>query len=145
MGAVVDQFTQSKYSFCKRRRSDSILAICVPGFCAQSHRIRFAVDAQWIQQPEGGRVAIQSFLVYTKPGHRADVAAALAAMPGMEATAADNEDLVILVTESEGKAATQSLERALEALEGVDGFALVAGYSEEAIRAAELESVEDAG
>lgn len=78
-------------------------------------------------------MAIQSFLVYTKPGCRADVSASLAKLPGTEVLPADNADLVILVTESAGKAGTQSLERAMEALDGVDGFALVAGYSDEAV------------
>lgn len=88
-------------------------------------------------------MAIQSFLVYTKPGCKAEVSAALKDLPEAEVLPADNADLVILVTESGGKAATQSLERAIEALDGVDGFALVAGYSDEAVETMAFPAVED--
>jgi nitrate reductase NapAB chaperone NapD len=88
-------------------------------------------------------VAIQSFLVYTKPGWKAEVSASLAEMPGAEVMPADNADLVILVTESGGKAGTQSLERAIESLDGVDGFALVAGYSDEAVETMAISGVEE--
>lgn len=90
-------------------------------------------------------MAIQSFLVYTKPGHKAAVCSALAALPGAEVSPSDNRDLVILVTESKDKTATQCFESTLESLGGVDGFALVAGYSEEAIRMARIDGVEDEG
>jgi nitrate reductase NapAB chaperone NapD len=88
-------------------------------------------------------VAIQSFLVYTKPGCKAEVSALLAQIPGSEALPADNADLVILVTESGAKAETQSLERAIESLDGVDGFALVAGYSDEAVETMAFGGVEE--
>ena len=71
-------------------------------------------------------MAIQSFLVYTKPGCRAEVSAQLGKIPGSEALLADNADLVILVTESGGKAATQSLERAIESLDAEEAVETMA-------------------
>ncbi len=82
-------------------------------------------------------MAIQSYLVYAKPGYRERVAARLREIPQSDVRPAEKHDVVILVTETEGKAATQLLEDQLAEIAEADGFALVAGYSDDLIAAEE--------
>ncbi len=84
-------------------------------------------------------MAIQSYLVYAKSGCREAVTSQLRNISGAEVSPAENRDVVILVTETSGKAATQLLEDQLAAIPEADGFALVAGYSDELIAAEENE------
>lgn len=82
-------------------------------------------------------MAIQSYLVYAKPGCRDTVAARLRTIPLSDIRPSETHDIVILVTETEGKSGTESLENQLAAIPEVDGYALVAGYSDELIAAEE--------
>lgn len=82
-------------------------------------------------------MGIQSYLIYAKPGCRDAVTAQLRSIEGADVTPANNRDVVILVTETEGKAGTQLLETLLSEIPEADGFALVAGYSDELIAAEE--------
>ncbi|MCU0229154.1 MAG: hypothetical protein MUF01_16105 [Bryobacterales bacterium] len=82
-------------------------------------------------------MAIQSYLVYAKPGERDQVTTQLRGLPFAEVSPAEHHDVVILVTETHGKADAELLESQLSGITGIDGFALVAGYSDELIAAEE--------
>ncbi|MCW5964786.1 MAG: chaperone NapD [Bryobacterales bacterium] len=82
-------------------------------------------------------MAIQSYLVYAKPGCREAVAERLREFPHSDISPAQQHDVVILVTETSGKSGTELLETHLASIPGVDGYALVAGYSDELIAAEE--------
>ena len=78
-------------------------------------------------------MAIYSYLVYAKPGQRSALAARLRHFPQADVREAENQDVVILVTEIGGKAATQLAEEQMATIPEASGFAMVAGYSDELI------------
>jgi len=83
-------------------------------------------------------MAIQSYLVYAKPGCRKAVVARLREIPQSDVCPAKAHDVVILVTETDREFSAQSLEERLAGISEANGFALVAGYSEELIGAEEM-------
>ena len=74
---------------------------------------------------------IQSYLVYPASGCKEQVETALAAMPGCEVLPAENESVLILVTETLDRPAQKELERRLESMDEITHLALVSGFTEE--------------
>ncbi len=62
---------------------------------------------------------ICSYLVHTRPDDAADVADRLSALPGCDATPADDGDLVVLVTDTDSDADERALHERLQAEPGV--------------------------
>jgi nitrate reductase NapAB chaperone NapD len=73
---------------------------------------------------------IKSYLAYPVRGRRDDLAAALRALAGCEVVAAANRDLLVVVTDTLDDAAEEALQRALAAVPGIEGLALVAGVDD---------------
>lgn len=77
---------------------------------------------------------ICSYLIHVHPGGNSNgaVTEALNALPGCQATPADNgEDLVVLVTETADKDADLALTKQIEVIPHIDGIALVFGAEHE--------------
>jgi nitrate reductase NapAB chaperone NapD len=81
-------------------------------------------------------MGVCSYLVIPKPGAAAVVADRLAAISGCEVTAAENRDVLILVTETEGREEERVLRSVLERIEGVLTMVLTFGEIETDARAA---------
>lgn len=74
-------------------------------------------------------MGIRSFLVHVHPGDRDVVAAALAAEPGCDVLPATNRDLVVVVSEHDGRDAEEAFDRRVATLPGVTAVAMVAGFA----------------
>ena len=75
-------------------------------------------------------MTIQSYLVYPAEGRLDLVAATLAALPGCEVLPAENNPVLVLVTETPDQDAQRALERRLESVDNVACLALVSGWTE---------------
>ena len=75
-------------------------------------------------------MTIQSYLVYPAEGRLDLVAATLAALPGCEILPAENNPVLVLVTETPDPDAQRDLERRLESIDNVACLALVSGWTE---------------
>jgi nitrate reductase NapAB chaperone NapD len=72
-------------------------------------------------------MAVCSYLVIPEPGRAGPVAGRLAAIPGCEVTAAENRDVLLLVTESDGPEEEKALREELESVPGVMALVLTFG------------------
>ena len=68
---------------------------------------------------------VTSYLAYPRPGRRDALARRLKALPQCEAIAAENRNLVMLVTDAPDEEAEQKLRAALEAVEELALLSLV--------------------
>lgn len=75
--------------------------------------------------------SIRSFLVHVRPGQRADVTARVAALPGCHVQAAENRDVLVVVAVSADREEADGFDEALSSTAGVEGVALIAGFTEE--------------
>lgn len=73
---------------------------------------------------------IQSYLAFTGDGHVVRLAEELASIDGCEVIPAENQNVLVVVTEAEDEAAQKALELRLEAVEGLGCLAMVGGWSE---------------
>jgi nitrate reductase NapAB chaperone NapD len=70
---------------------------------------------------------ICSYLVFPVEGEAQTVAADLASLPGCEVDVAENRDVLILVTESEGAEEERELRRGVERTAGIRAIVLTFG------------------
>lgn len=77
-------------------------------------------------------MAISSYLVIAGPGSKAAVQERLEALPNCEVVPAEAHDVLILVTETTGRAEEDALRGRLEALEGVQALMQTFGEVEAA-------------
>ena len=76
-------------------------------------------------------MTIQSYLVYPETGNAPAVSARLRRFPGCsEVIAAENREVLVLVTETTSKDEQKALEESLESLDGVACLAMVGGWTE---------------
>jgi nitrate reductase NapAB chaperone NapD len=77
--------------------------------------------------PEAVRKMICSYLVVSEPGASAQVADRLTALAGCEVVAAENQDVLILVTDTVGLEEESALRRRVEAMDGIQALLLTFG------------------
>ncbi len=73
---------------------------------------------------------IKSYIVHPVPGWRNELIAALSGLPGCQVTPAENNPIVILVTDSHSESEETELEDKLQSLPYLQSLALVAGHME---------------
>jgi nitrate reductase NapAB chaperone NapD len=73
---------------------------------------------------------IQSYLAFAGEGHIAQLSKELASIEGCDVFPADNENVLVLVTEAEDEGAQKQLEVQLEAVAGLGCLAMVGGWAE---------------
>lgn len=73
---------------------------------------------------------ICSYLAVPIPGHGESLSARLGALPGCEVIHATNRDVMVLLTETSGRAEEESLRSSLEAVEGLAALVLTFGELE---------------
>jgi nitrate reductase NapAB chaperone NapD len=72
-------------------------------------------------------MSVCSYLVIPTAGTAEAVARRLAAIPGCDVTAAENRDVLVLVTETEGREEEKALRARVEGVEGVMAMVLTFG------------------
>ena len=72
---------------------------------------------------------IKSYLVHPKEGKKGTVAQALSALEQCNVVPAENEDVLVLVTETESKQEEAMLKEKLERVKNVKLMALVSGFN----------------
>jgi len=72
---------------------------------------------------------IKSYLVHPAKGKKAALAAELAHMKHCEVLPAENEDVLILITETDSKQEEEALRQNLEKLRDIKLLALVSGFN----------------
>jgi nitrate reductase NapAB chaperone NapD len=72
-------------------------------------------------------MSVCSYLVIPAAGTAKAVARRLAAIPGCEVTPAENRDVLVLVTETEGRDEEKALRATVEGVEGVMALVLTFG------------------
>lgn len=75
---------------------------------------------------------IKSYLAFPQKGKLAELTDTLRHTAGCEVTAAENQELLILVTDTADEAAEKVLERRLQAIETLMALTLVAGFQDPA-------------
>ncbi len=75
-------------------------------------------------------LTIRSYLVHVVPGCATEVAARIATLPGCHVHPAINRDVLVVVSEAAGGEAAADFDTALSSPAGVQGVALVSGFSE---------------
>ena len=73
---------------------------------------------------------IKSYLVYPADGHLESLSNTLNGMPNCEVVPSTNENLLVLVTESEDETAEATLEAQLKKIPTIQSMALVSGHNE---------------
>ena len=73
---------------------------------------------------------IKSYLVYPAEGQLETLSKTLNGMPNCEVVPSTNENLLVLVTESEDEAAESTLESNLKAIPTIQAMTLVSGHNE---------------
>lgn len=73
---------------------------------------------------------IKSYLVYPAEGQLESLTTLLNGMPNCEVVPSTNENLLVLVTESEDEAAESTLEAQLKAISAIQTMTLVSGHNE---------------
>ena len=71
-----------------------------------------------------------SYIAHVRPGTAQAVAGTLNALPGCDATPAENRDLVILVTETPDKQTDKDLNEQIQSLHNIECLALTFGAQE---------------
>ena len=78
-----------------------------------------------------GTVPIKSYIVWPVPGKAAELESSLLQIPGCEVLPAENQELLLLVTDTPGDPEEEALTARLEALETLQCLSLVAGVGEQ--------------
>ena len=73
---------------------------------------------------------VMSYLAYPVDGKKEELIASLEAMQRCEVQPAENHDLLVLVTDTEGKEEEEALQDQLKDIESLAFLALVAGYDD---------------
>lgn len=73
---------------------------------------------------------IKSYLVYPADGQLESLSKTLNGIPNCEVVPSTNENLLVLVTESEDETAESSLENKLKAIPAIQAMTLVSGHNE---------------
>jgi nitrate reductase NapAB chaperone NapD len=73
---------------------------------------------------------IHSYLAFAGDGHIGQLSDELASIDGCEVLAAENENVLVLVTEAADENAQKQLEVQLEAIAGLGCLAMVGGWNE---------------
>lgn len=73
---------------------------------------------------------IKSYIAWPAPGKAAELEASLLQMTGCEVLPAENQELLLLVTDTPGEAAEKALCGQLESLTTLQCLSLVAGVTE---------------
>ena len=74
---------------------------------------------------------ILSYLAIPKGGAKEDLLAALAALPHCEAIPADNQEVVVLITDTPNKATEEKLQESLNNLQSLQSLSLTFGYDDQ--------------
>jgi nitrate reductase NapAB chaperone NapD len=90
-------------------------------------------------------MAVCSYLVIPEPGKTTSVANRLSAFPGCDVTAAENREVLVLVTETDGPEREKSLRAELEAVDGVLAMVLTFGEIDPDAPAQPLVQIETRG
>lgn len=69
-----------------------------------------------------------SYLAYPKPGAKDQLVKDLAALDFCEATPADNEEILILITDTPDEDQEKSLQRKLKQLSSLESFGMTFGH-----------------
>jgi nitrate reductase NapAB chaperone NapD len=77
------------------------------------------------------RLTVRSFLVHVTPGCLAEVTARVATWPGCQVHPAENRDVLVVVVATSDRAEADGVDAALASTVGVEGVALVSGFTEE--------------
>ena len=70
---------------------------------------------------------ICGYLVFTERGRRRALAERLAALPGCDVVPAENQDLLLLVTDASGPGEDEALRRTVTEMDGVSALLLTFG------------------
>lgn len=73
---------------------------------------------------------IKSYIAWPVPGKAAELESSLLNIPGCEVLPAENQDLLLLVTDTPAEPAEDALLKQLERLENLQCLSLVAGVTE---------------
>ena len=73
---------------------------------------------------------IKSYVAWPVPGKAADLESSLLQIPGCEVLTAENQEILLLVTDTPTDPAEEALCRQLEGLETLQCLSLVAGVTE---------------
>ena len=71
---------------------------------------------------------VLSYLAYPAHGQKGNLTSALGSMPECEVIESDNDDLLILVTNTNDEEAEQALEKRLDAIDSLSMLTLVFGH-----------------
>lgn len=72
-----------------------------------------------------------SYLAYPKPGAKEALLDDLAALDHCEVTPADNEEILILLTDTPDEASEKALQKKLEALKSLESLGMTFGHTDE--------------
>ena len=75
-------------------------------------------------------VPIKSYIAWPAPGKTTELESALLKLPGCEVLAAENRELLLVVTDTAGEPEEKALGAALEEIESLQCLSLVAGVTE---------------
>ena len=78
-------------------------------------------------------MAIASYLAYCQPGAKESLRRDLVQRPGCEVLASDNEDVLVLVTETAGRGELDTFEDSVSRSPHIRLLAMVAGFDAEEI------------
>ena len=73
---------------------------------------------------------IKSYLAFPQKGKLTELADALSRTPGCEVTPAENQELVVLVTDTANEVEEKALEQRLHAIDALLSLALVSGFQD---------------
>ncbi len=73
---------------------------------------------------------IMSYIAYPAGGKKDQLKKALLAIPGCEVIPATNQNILVVVTDTEDKQAEQDLQATLKNIQALQCLALVAGYDD---------------
>ena len=72
---------------------------------------------------------IKSYLVHPQEGKKSNVSQALSALDQCNVVPAENEDILVLVTDTASKQEEESLKEKLESIKDIKLMALVSGFN----------------
>lgn len=74
-------------------------------------------------------MSIKSYLAHPHKGAKEELIAAISSLQQCDVFPAENEDLLIVVTETENKAEEKNLQEQLDAIESLKLLAMVSGFN----------------
>lgn len=82
---------------------------------------------------------IMSYLAYPSPGKREDLVRELNRIANCEVISSDNQDVLVLVTDTADPVAEEALQEKLNSIEEIECLAMVSGFSDETELETELQ------